>query len=35
MRTVIVFASVLALSSPAFAGFGSSSVAIKAAVQSG
>jgi HEAT repeat protein len=35
MRTAIVFASVLALSSPAFAGFGSSSVAIKAAVQSG
>ena len=35
MRTVIVLASVLALSSPAFAGFGSSSVALKAAVQSG
>ena len=35
MRTAIVFASVLALSSSAFAGFGSSSVAIKAAVQSG
>src|SRR6476619_3509112 len=35
MRTAIVFASVLALSSPAFAGFGSSAVAIKAAVQSG
>src|SRR6478735_7716198 len=35
MRTVVIFASVLALSSPAFAGFGSSSVAIKAAVQSG
>lgn len=35
MRTATVFAFVLALSSPAFAGFGSSSVAIKAAVQSG
>ena len=35
MRTALVFASVLALSSPAFAGFGSSAVAIKAAVQSG
>jgi HEAT repeat protein len=35
MRTVIVLASVLAVSSPAFAGFGSSSVALKAAVQSG
>jgi HEAT repeat protein len=35
MRTVIVLASVLALSTPAFAGFGSSAVALKAAVQSG
>ena len=35
MRTAVIFASVLALSSPAFAGFGSSSVALKAAVQSG
>ena len=35
MRTATVFAFVLLLSSPAFAGFGSSSVAIKAAVQSG
>jgi HEAT repeat protein len=35
MRTALVLASVLALSSPAFAGFGSSSVAIRAAVQSG
>ncbi|HXU67679.1 MAG TPA: HEAT repeat domain-containing protein [Polyangia bacterium] len=35
MRTAIIFASVVALSSPAFAGFGSSAVALKAAVQSG
>ncbi len=35
MRTATVFAFVLALSSPAFAGFGSSAVALKAAVQSG
>ena len=35
MRTAIIFASVLALSTPAFAGFGSSAVALKAAVQSG
>lgn len=35
MRTAIIFASVVVLSSPAFAGFGSSAVAIKAAVQSG
>ncbi|HEX9101743.1 MAG TPA: HEAT repeat domain-containing protein, partial [Polyangia bacterium] len=35
MRTALIFASLVALSSPAFAGFGSSSVAIKAAVQSG
>src|SRR5689334_21188183 len=39
MRTFIIFATTvvmgLALSSPAFAGFGSSSVALKAAVQSG
>jgi HEAT repeat protein len=35
MRTATVFAFVLALSAPAYAGFGSSSVAIKAAVQSG
>ena len=35
MRTAVIVASVVALSSPAFAGFGSSAVAIKAAVQSG
>lgn len=35
MRTALVLASVLALSTPAFAGFGSSAVALKAAVQSG
>ena len=35
MRTAIIFASILLLSAPAFAGFGSSSVALQAAVQSG
>lgn len=35
MRTAIIFASVVALSTPAFAGFGSSKIAIQAAVQSG
>jgi HEAT repeat protein len=35
MRTALIFASVLSLSAPAFAGFGSSSVALQAAVQSG
>ena len=35
MRTAIIFASIVMLSSPAFAGFGSSSVALQAAVQSG
>ncbi len=35
MRNAIIFASVLLLSAPAFAGFGSSSVALQAAVQSG
>ncbi|HEY2743807.1 MAG TPA: HEAT repeat domain-containing protein [Polyangia bacterium] len=35
MRTALILASVLLLSAPAFAGFGSSSVALQAAVQSG
>ncbi len=35
MRTAVILASVLLLSAPAFAGFGSSSVALQAAVQSG